>query len=265
MDNTKEYFKDISDRWTKRYDQAPQTIWDLDLLLRRENVHRMIDALLATQPQRPLQVLDIGCGTGDALDGYCRSQLQVRGFDLVPEMVAIAQKNHPEDHYDVQDIKNLPLKKNSRDIIICLGVLEYVDDPSLALKGMFEELKPGGTVIVSFPNNKCILRHLTRWLTMLEQTAATIIRKLQGRSRRTTPSQYEHTSWYPDRVKRMLHANGIHYDRVYYNTFAIGGRLGSLRPMIALSKWLTKRLYQHPLGEYFAMTTVFQGTRLKRH
>lgn len=260
MDETKRYFKDVSEKWSTRYQGQPNSIWDLDLMLRRENVHRILAPMLEANSDRKLEVLDVGCGTGDALEGISRDCVSVMGFDMVQEMVDVAAQNHPEDTYLVEDILSLPLEEKGRDLVLCLGVLEYVDDPQAALEGMRRELREGGRVVVSFPNNKCILRHVTRLLEKAEDIAATTIRRLQGRKRNTAPNSYRHISWTPETVSQMLSASGLDTKNVYFNTFGVGGRLGKLKIVMGLSRWLTHRLYNsRNLGERFGMTMVFEA------
>lgn len=51
----------------------------------------------------------------------------------------------------VGDIHALPLADGSVDAIICVSVLEHVEDPALAVKEMFRVLKPGGFCYVYAP------------------------------------------------------------------------------------------------------------------
>ncbi len=49
------------------------------------------------------------------------------------------------------DIEDTGLKDASYDVIICNHVLEHVDDFRVALKEMYRILRPGGSLIISFP------------------------------------------------------------------------------------------------------------------
>jgi SAM-dependent methyltransferase len=51
----------------------------------------------------------------------------------------------------VGDIHNLPFADNSIDAIICLAVLEHVEDPVKACKEMHRTLKPGGYALLYVP------------------------------------------------------------------------------------------------------------------
>ncbi len=49
------------------------------------------------------------------------------------------------------DIENLDIDSNSQDLIICLHVLEHVDNDRQAVREMARVLKPGGIAIMAFP------------------------------------------------------------------------------------------------------------------
>ena len=58
----------------------------------------------------------------------------------------------PDYHPDVVgDIHNLPFEDNSVDAIICISVLEHVEDPTKAFKEMYRVLKPGGYCFIYVP------------------------------------------------------------------------------------------------------------------
>lgn len=51
----------------------------------------------------------------------------------------------------VGDIHNLPFKNNSVDAVLCLSVLEHVEEPSKAVKEIYRSLKPGGYCFIQVP------------------------------------------------------------------------------------------------------------------
>lgn len=58
----------------------------------------------------------------------------------------------PEYHPDiVGDIHALPCADESIDAIICVSVLEHIENPQLAVKEMYRVLKPGGFCYVYAP------------------------------------------------------------------------------------------------------------------
>lgn len=60
----------------------------------------------------------------------------------------------PVSDYDpdiLGDIHQLPFKENSVDAIICMSVLEHVEDPLTAAKELYRVLKPGGSCFIYTP------------------------------------------------------------------------------------------------------------------
>ena len=51
----------------------------------------------------------------------------------------------------VGDIHNLPFASNSVDAIICIAVLEHVEDPMKASREILRTLKPGGYTFIYVP------------------------------------------------------------------------------------------------------------------
>jgi len=51
----------------------------------------------------------------------------------------------------VGDIHALPFDDNSQDAIICVSVLEHVEDPIRACKEIYRVLKPGGMALIYIP------------------------------------------------------------------------------------------------------------------
>lgn len=51
----------------------------------------------------------------------------------------------------VGDVHNLPLPDNSVDAVICIALLEHVEEPQKAMKEIHRVLKPGGYLFVYVP------------------------------------------------------------------------------------------------------------------
>ncbi len=51
----------------------------------------------------------------------------------------------------IGDIHNLPFPDNSREAILCLAVLEHVENPIKAMEELHRVLKPGGKLLVYVP------------------------------------------------------------------------------------------------------------------
>lgn len=93
-------------------------------------------------------VLDVGCGTG-ALSAAILAHhpdAVVTGIDPSAAFVDHARASLPSVTLKVGSATNLPFLANSFDASVACLVLNFVDDPALALAQMCAVTKPGGRV-----------------------------------------------------------------------------------------------------------------------
>ena len=106
---------------------------------------------------RKRNILDIGCGGGLISELLAKKNANVTGID--ENIYNIKQaKEHAKMGSIKIDYKNQSLdtfyKKNKKkyDLILCLEVLEHVNDVKKTLDKISELMKPGGTLILSTIN-----------------------------------------------------------------------------------------------------------------
>ena len=78
-------------------------------------------------------------------------------WGIDPSLRMIEQANRtfgalPKAHFSVGRAERIEFPDEFFDAVICMGVLERVDDDGAALREMVRVLKRGGTLIVSLPN-----------------------------------------------------------------------------------------------------------------
>jgi len=236
------YFDDASSSWGQRYRQAPRGMADVDLLMRRRNIHELLMPLLDAATTT-LQVVDIGCGSGDVLAGLPREKMRVFGMDFSPEMVRQASIDHTQDRFLAGDATKLPLAFDSADIAVSSGVIEYIPNPLMAVAGIVATLKPGGHLIISFPNRKSVFRHLLKVERSLERTAHRAKNALRGKTSNNGSgnNRYRHRQWSVGEVTSLLRRAGLVVEEVRINTFGPWGRLGRWRMMSNASQSLSAR------------------------
>jgi SAM-dependent methyltransferase len=100
--------------------------------------------------------LDAGCGTGHLTLDLLREDYDVTAIDYSEELINYAQKNIKDANYhanifscDLGVIKNKNLAPF--DSIICLDVIEHIDQDKIALDNLCDLLKKEGTLIISVP------------------------------------------------------------------------------------------------------------------
>ncbi len=127
-------------------------------MLRARRLHRLI--------QRKGRVLDIGCGNGRFLHKlYQMGGVEVCGTEL-PGNSAERAKSYSEINLFCGSFAQSDFPTASFDAVTLFHVFEHLPEPASALSKINELLKPGGVLLVSFPNIKSLQAQLLRqhWL-----------------------------------------------------------------------------------------------------
>lgn len=99
-------------------------------------------------PPKDSAVLDIGCGSGDVLNGLQRLGWQTYGIEPA---IKIAFRRHVE-------LTQIPDREQFR-LIVLRHVLEHLRDPLDMLRRVERALLPGGCVFISVPNLDALPSH----------------------------------------------------------------------------------------------------------
>lgn len=260
--HVRDLFEAESVSWASRYSGKPARMSDLDLQLRRENVHRMLNPLLEAAHER-MRLLDVGCGTGDVLAGLPLESVTIFGVDLSPDMVATAAGQYPARKFLATDAARLPFASNSMNMVTCIGALEYMPDPSAVLRELNRVLQPGGNLVISFPNKRSLCRFFTKIEVAIEQAGISLVKRLLGR--KVTPEStwsFKHQDWTVSESSELLSQAGFGVAEVFLNTYGLWGRVGRWR----MSLWLSRRLstmLRTPsfLSKLFACTVVIRACK----
>jgi 2-polyprenyl-3-methyl-5-hydroxy-6-metoxy-1,4-benzoquinol methylase len=101
------------------------------------------------------RVLDFGAGVGNLARKLAASGRfeEVEAADLLPRPTDLASEIRWH-HLDLNDTQAIPAA--SYDAVIAAEVIEHLENPRHVAREWFRMLKPGGTVILSTPNNESI-------------------------------------------------------------------------------------------------------------
>ncbi|MDD5454382.1 MAG: methyltransferase domain-containing protein [Candidatus Ratteibacteria bacterium] len=116
---------------------------------------RRIRRLLTSLPRSEdmLRVLDVGCGSGSALDyfrDFTPGSIETTGLDFNKRALElVAAKQHKIISGRIEDIS---LPENYFDIIYSNNVIEHVAEPFVMIKKISNALKPGGVFLCETPN-----------------------------------------------------------------------------------------------------------------
>jgi ubiquinone/menaquinone biosynthesis C-methylase UbiE len=112
-------------------------------------------------------ILDIGCGDGSLSLHLLNENNRLTLLDRSKSMLEIASSRIPEGlshHVRVlnEDFLTAELDKQSFDLIICVGVLAYIENLRLFIGKIASVLAPGGTVILECSDSNHFIRRAYR-------------------------------------------------------------------------------------------------------
>lgn len=119
--------------------------------LRRFFIKRFLQNILQEiKDKKVINLLDVGCGEGQADSFFLKNQsnLKITGVDVNELSLKEAKKNCPKMKVQKADIYRLPFPDQSFDLILCLEVLEHLEEPEKAVK---EIKRVGKKFIISIP------------------------------------------------------------------------------------------------------------------
>jgi 2-polyprenyl-3-methyl-5-hydroxy-6-metoxy-1,4-benzoquinol methylase len=120
---------------------------------------KVLDELLAGHDLTGQNWLDAGCGTGTLARFLAgRKGCKVLGVDASEEMISRCAPAPNTEFRQIRDICETGLADATFDGVLCSSTLEYVPDPSAALRELCRVLKPNGMLLVSVPNSHPIAR-----------------------------------------------------------------------------------------------------------
>jgi len=155
--NLADHFSRLSSYWKDIY-TAPVKAHDF---YHQEAVKKRKQAVLDFVDEfaggRKLQILDAGCGAGMIMEPLLQRRHQVVGVDITTEMIEetasmIGKYGQDPKAVGIGSVEDLDFPDQSFDLCICIGVLQYLKDDALALRELARVTRPGGRIIISFPN-----------------------------------------------------------------------------------------------------------------
>lgn len=122
---------------------------------RMEKVENLLKGINLTGKE----VLDVGCGGGQYMEYFLHKNAKITGIDYSEKMIEMARvylEGSKKDNkkFKVSLIKanaeDLPFRNNKFDLVVSIGLLEYLSKPEKALLEIHRVLKKGGYALLSF-------------------------------------------------------------------------------------------------------------------
>jgi len=112
-------------------------------------------------------VIEIGSGTGNFTALISKTTSRLTATDYNQDYLDILHRHFPKlqtFYFDLESPR-IPMALNQKfDTAVCLNVLEHIANESVALKNIYDVLKPGGKLIISVPAFKFAFGRVDRSL-----------------------------------------------------------------------------------------------------
>ena len=143
--NTEEFFDNLAIDWDNLY--KDEVFYSDRLRVLQE----WVAEVLLKKHLSNKNILDIGCGTGQAGKIYSDAKLEVIGIDISREMLNRAA-NKGYKQLIKFDGTTIPVDDRSISAVQMFNVIEFVDEPELLLKETFRVLENGGVLLITITN-----------------------------------------------------------------------------------------------------------------
>lgn len=105
------------------------------------------------------KVLDVGCGGGQYMEFFLNRNTKVTGIDYSDKMIEMARdylngitKKSKKLRFSLikANAEDLPFQNNTFDLVVSIGLLEYLPEPEKAVFEIYRVLKKDGYALLSF-------------------------------------------------------------------------------------------------------------------
>ncbi len=230
MEKEIDFFDKTSASYLAEYEK--ETVEGYSFRIRREKVLSLIP--YAGEKRK---ALDIGCGPGVMIEGLLKKKYAVNCIDAAPEMINLTQEKYKENPLVAAGIgkaDNLNFSDDTFDLILSMGLLEYLEDQEKAITEIKRVAKKGGVIILTFPNKTSPCRIFNRASSFLVKPISKTLRAIAKK-----PSQaLTHKEYYPKKTIEFLEKNGLKVSDIIYYNF---------------------KLIPYPFDKWFPKLTIFQS------
>jgi ubiquinone/menaquinone biosynthesis C-methylase UbiE len=156
--NIAEYFNVKDNRyWSWVYSQEKsdrKRFMTKEIIKRKDVVLRFVDKFSAC---KSINILDVGCGAGVFMKEMLDRGHAVTGIDITEGMLkqaadALNNAGYGNANCVYGDVEALPFENEMYDLVICVGVMQYLRKDEKAISELSRVVKPEGIVIITLPN-----------------------------------------------------------------------------------------------------------------
>lgn len=126
----------------------------------RKTEHESLARLIREIPdKRKRRILDLGTGAGLVFHLLNNPDSICVGVDRSRGMIGYASRRFPEAAFVQADVTRLPFGRATFDLIVCVGLTEYLKNLKPLISGIEFVLEPGGFSIVTL-SPRCLMNYL---------------------------------------------------------------------------------------------------------
>src|SRR5688572_22080673 len=207
----KNHFSERATEWAAYCADPEPPLTRQHLISRQRFALEMVESAIPP----PSKILDAGCGSGVMAEKLMERGYAVWGLDFAEPMIRQAREHCGSDQFGVGDIEHMPFPDNTFDVVVSLGVIEYLESDEQALGEIRRVLRPGGRAVIAISNGSSPLLRLDgvvlRVMAALRPAYHLVKYRLRGRplpSPETTTGTVHrklYHRFYRSRWLRLLH------------------------------------------------------------
>jgi len=233
-------------KWEKYHKKELKSIISYEILKRKEITKNIISNNFS---KKSINILEIGCGTGDNLFEIVKSNKlwKGKGVDISSGMIDFCKKKYfKEKKLEFQELNIDKCKLNQKfDVIFLLGVIGYLKSNEKSFLNIMHMLKPKGMLIFTFGNKSSIFRKFRqfylKWPTF--PILGSILNKFRTLITKRKPVVYkkENHSFKPIKEKTLL--KQLPKELVSITEFNIVFSSGILGPLSIFSNKILEKIF----------------------
>jgi ubiquinone/menaquinone biosynthesis C-methylase UbiE len=203
----------------------------------------LLEKVFATFLRSPGVIVDVGC-SGAAISAHLNVELKI-ALDLSLNFNPKMRKNV---HGIEADASFLPFKDNTIDCIICLDVIEHIENDKKLLQEFYRTLKEEGFLIISTPFKN------------IEYMPLGFMRRLLKLDAKTLNEEFGHVrpGYTYEELKKLLESNN--FNIIYYETF--GGSLTRLMDLLIYRPLFKFYMRGRPFVETYTQRRKMRRTKI---
>jgi ubiquinone/menaquinone biosynthesis C-methylase UbiE len=151
-----DYFSNASNKWQSIYHGEGEgiTFRAMEMRWRKEKIIEFLDDFSG---EKSIKVLDVGCGIGSIFEDVLKRGHDAIGMDISMDMTKtacqmVADQCEGDTRVVLGDTYDLPFPDEYFDMVLCVGVLQYLKEESQAISEISRVVKHGGMAIITLPN-----------------------------------------------------------------------------------------------------------------